>query len=82
MTGITFCDLLIYVKKIKEKNIWQGCTNNKTNNYERSDPGPLVAPKIGAMLRIRSKWEIYSKNAPNYDILSYKIGAHRIVCFC
>ena len=42
MTGITFCDLLIYVKKIKEKNIWQGCTNNKTNIYEKSDLGYII----------------------------------------
>ena len=31
--------------------------------------GPLVAPKIGAMLRIRSKWEICSECAPKLHLL-------------
>ena len=34
-----------------------------------SKPGPLAAPKIGAMLRIRSKWENCSECAPKLHFL-------------
>ena len=52
-----FCSTCFNIS-IEEVPEYQNMETSETlREIRRLRPGPLVAPKIGAMLRIRSKWE-------------------------